>query len=399
MNGFWPAQARTAQTPPSNERWKTWLFLGGRGAGKTHAGAGWLNGQAVKGARLALVGATLNDVREVMIEGPSGLRAITDDEDRPTYQSSRRRLVWPNGAVAHAFSAEEPERLRGPQFHAAWCDEFCAWPRAGETLALLRLGLRRGSDPRLVVTTTPRPSAALRRLMAEPGVVITRAGTADNAENLAPDFVASLEALYGGTRLAAQELDGLVVEAGADALWRAEDLARLRCAPPDRFDRIVVAVDPPISANGDACGLIVAGRADGIAYVLEDGSARGLGPIAWARRAADLARRWKVDKVVAEANQGGEMVSTMLAMAECPAPVRLVHARLSKRARAEPVAALYEQGKVRHAGTFAALEEEMLALGGDGNDLTHSPDRADAMVWAITELMLERRAQPRLSIL
>ena len=260
MLDFWPAEANPAQTPPSNEPWKTWLFLGGRGAGKTHAGAGWLNGQAVKGARLALVGATLNDVREVMIEGPSGLRTIADDEDRPTYQSSRRRLVWPSGAVAHAFSAEEPERLRGPQFHAAWCDEFCAWPRAGETLALLRLGLRRGSDPRLVVTTTPRPSAALRRLMAEPGVVTTRARTADNAVNLAPDFLASLEALYGGTQLAAQELDGQVVEADRNALWRAADLARLRSVAPDRFDRIVVSIRRSPKAATPAASLWRDGR-------------------------------------------------------------------------------------------------------------------------------------------
>ena len=303
-------------------------------------------------------------------------------------------MQWP-----HAFSAEEPERLRGPQFDAAWCDEFCAWPRAGETLALLRLGLRRGSDPRLVVTTTPRPSAALRRLMAEPGVVITRARTADNAANLAPDFLASLEALYGGTQLAAQELEGQVVEADRNALWRAADLARARCAAPDRFERIVVAVDPPITSTGDACGIMVAGRADGVAYVLEDGSLKGAAPLVWARRVADLARRWKADKVVAEANQGGEMVRTMLAMAECSAPVLLVHARIGKRARAEPVAALYDQGKVRHAGGFALLEEEMLALGSDGSDLGHSPDRADALVWAITDLLVTARPAPRVSIL
>ena len=399
MMDFWPAQARLTQRPPSNDPWKTWLFLGGRGAGKTHAGAGWLNGQAVKGARLALVGATLNDVREVMIEGPSGLRTIADDADRPTYQSSRRRLVWPSGAMAFAFSAEEPERLRGPQFDAAWCDEFCAWPRAGETLALLRLGLRRGSDPRLVVTTTPRPGAALRRLMAEPGVVTTRAGTADNAAHLAPDFLASLETLYGGTRLAAQELDGQVVETSDAALWRAEDFARLRSPVPDRFDKIVVAVDPPISAKGDACGIVAVGRSSGVAFVLEDGSIRGQSPMGWARQAVDVARRWKADSLVAEANQGGEMVRTLLAMAESSAPVKLVHARIGKRARAEPVAALYEQGKVRHAGVFALLEEELMALGGDGTDLAHSPDRADALVWAISDLLIDAHPAPRLSIL
>ncbi len=396
MGHSWLERATDAQIHPLPDNWKTWLFLGGRGAGKTRAGAEWLHGQALPGARPALVGATLNDVREVMIEGPSGLLNTGPDDKRPRYESSRRRLKWRNGALAYAFSAEEPERLRGPQFDAAWCDEFCAWPHLGETLALLRLGLRRGSDPRLVITTTPRPSPALRALMAEPGVVTSRARTADNAHNLAPDFLATVDALYGGTRRAAQELDGVVVEAAEGALWRVEDFARLRCPVPDRFDRIVVAVDPPVSAHGDACGIIAAGRVDDRAVVLDDATVGGLSSLGWAQRAVAAARRWNAGSIVAEANQGGEMVRTVLNMAGCPVPIVLVHAKASKRLRAEPVAALYEQGRVRHAGVFGALEEEMMALGveGDGG-LKHSPDRADALVWAVTNLLLTERVAPR----
>ncbi len=391
-----PFRLQDHQWPPEGG-WSTWLFLGGRGAGKTHAGADWIIRKATPDARIALVGATLNDVREVMIEGPSGLRALAPKTDRPTYFSSRRRLEWPSGAVAQAFSAEEPERLRGPQFDAAWCDEFCAWPSAGETLALLRLGLRRGSDPRLVVTTTPKPQAALRRLMAEPGVVVTRAATSANAGNLAPSFLQSLEALYGGTRLAAQELDGQVLDAPEGALWRAEDLQRVRVTRPDRWDCLVVAVDPPAGVDGDACGIVAVARIDDRAVVLEDASVGGLQPNAWARTAAEVAKRLGADRIVAEANQGGEMVRTILASQGCPCPVKLVHARVGKRLRAEPVAALYEQGRVGHAARFQRLEEELMALGAP--DLNHSPDRADALVWAITDLLITPRAEPRIRML
>jgi phage terminase large subunit-like protein len=387
FNGLSPKQQ-----PPDGD-WRTWLFLGGRGAGKTRAGAEWLHTRAVKGARLALVGATLNDVREVMIEGPSGLRTIAPRADRPRYVSSRRLLLWPSGARAQVFSAEEPERLRGPQFDAAWCDEFCAWPHGEETLALLRMGLRRGSDPRLVVTTTPRPAAMIRRLMAEPGVALTRATTADNASNLAPGFLETLNAVYGGTRQAAQELEGLVLDGPEGALWKAEDFAKLRILRPERWDRLVVAVDPPAGTSGDACGIVAAARIGERAVVLEDASIRGLTPYGWARRVADLARRWKADQIVAEANQGGEMVRAVLDQADCPCPIRMVHARLGKRARAEPVAALYERGRVDHAGAFPALEEELMGLGSD--ELKTSPDRADALVWALTALLLEDVKLPR----
>ncbi|MFC4443142.1 DNA-packaging protein [Caulobacter henricii] len=386
------AESARHQHPPEPDEWSTWLLLGGRGAGKTFAGARWMVWQALAYPHLALVGATLHDVREVMIDGPSGLRAMSGPAFPPRWETSRKRLIWPNGAVAHAFSAEDPDSLRGPQFHAAWADEFCAWSKPAETLAMLRFGLRLGEDPRLVITTTPRPIRALKTLIAEPGVAMTRAGTAANADNLAPAFLSTLRGLYGGTRLAAQELDGVIVE-DEGGLFRADDLARCRGAVPAQFDRVVVAVDPPATAGGDACGIVVVGRVDGRAFVLADRSAKGLSPHGWARRAVEAARDFSAQALVAEANQGGDMVRVVLAQADPPCAVKLVRATLAKRARAEPVAALYEQGRVVHCGAFTALEEELMALG--TTDLTHSPDRADALVWAVSELMLGVERVPR----
>lgn len=382
---------------PAPWDWRTWVMLGGRGAGKTFAGAFWLHEQArLKPLTLALVGPALHDVREVMVEGPSGIRAMAVAQDRPRWEASRKRLKWPNGSVAYAFSAEDPDSLRGPQFHAAWADEFCAWRDPERVLSNLRLGLRRGEAPRLVVTTTPRPIPALRRLLAEAGVETTRGGTAQNAGNLSPGFLAHLRALYGGTRLEAQEIEGLMVETEG-ALFRAEDLARAHGARPAELDRIVVAVDPPITAHGDACGIIVVGRAGGRVFVLADRSNRGLTPMGWARRAAEAASEFGADGVIAEANQGGEMVRTVLVQAGCDTPVKLVHASRGKRARAEPVAALYEQGRVVHCVALPALEEELMALGAD--ETRRSPDRADALVWAVTDLLLNRPAGPRIRVL
>ncbi len=396
LEASWFNRSHPDQLPPDDldKIWRTWLILGGRGAGKTRAGAEWLSAGAERGQRFALVGPSLHDVREVMIEGPSGLKAVAAKGQTPRYEVSRRRLIWPQGGVAYAHSAEDPESLRGPEFDGAWCDEFCAWPRAEETLALLRMGVRRGSDPRLVVTTTPKPAQALRRLMAEPGVVTHRLPTSGNAENLAPAFLEYLLSIYGSTRLAAQELEGLVVEDGEGALWRAADLARCRAARPPSLDRIVVAVDPPVTQGGDACGIVVAGRLGRVGFVLDDRSAKGLAPLGWARRVAEAVVEFDASYVVAEVNQGGDMVRSTLAAAECRAPIRTVRARVGKRARAEPVAALYDQGRVMHCGTFPMLEEEMMGLGTGG--MTHSPDRADALVWALTDLLLgEAGSEPR----
>ncbi|MEQ1619074.1 MAG: terminase family protein [Terricaulis sp.] len=392
----WTEIAHAAQLPPA-ESWSTWLFQGGRGAGKTRAGAEWLASRAqAKPGIYALVGPTQHDVREVMVDGPSGLRNLPGRE-RPWYERSRRRLLWQNGSVAYAFSAEEPERLRGPQFEAAWADEFCIWPRPSETLAVLRMGLRRGDAPQLVVTTTPKPIAALRSLRAESSCKLTQAATVVNAAHLAPSFLDGLTALYGGTRLAAQELEGLLLE-GDGALWRAQDLQRARGARAANFDRVVVAVDPPAGHGRAACGIIVAAREGARAYVLADRSALGLSPLGWASRAVEAAREFGAAEIVAEANQGGDMVRATLASAGAPCAVRLVHASRGKRARAEPIAALYEQGRVVHCGAFPTLEEELMALGASGSE--GLLDRADALVWALSALMLEpAREGPRIRLL
>jgi len=387
----WRLWRHPAQTPPDGA-WSSWLFLGGRGAGKTRAGAEWLAGRARPGARLALVGPTLHDVREVMIEGPSGLRSVAAPWRRPIYEAGRRRLIWPNGATAHAFSAEDADSLRGPQFHAAWCDEFCAWRRPGEVLAMLRMGLRLGDDPRLMITTTPRPITALKTLMAEPGTATTRAATAVNRRNLSANFLRGLDALYGGTRLAQQELEGHVLS-DEGALWTESMVNACQGRAPERFERVVVGLDPPATADGDACGIVVVGRFEGRAYVLADRSVRGLRPQAWARLTAEVVAEFEADWVIAEVNQGGQMVEDLLRIAHCGARVKPVFASRSKRVRAEPVAALYEQDRVIHCAPMRALEAELLRLGGEGE---HSPDRADALVWAVSHLLLGPKGEPRL---
>lgn len=380
---LWNEIAHEAQRAPDGV-WSTWLFQGGRGAGKTRAGAEWLAARAqAKPGLYALVGPTQHDVREVMVDGPSGLRNLPGRE-RPWYERSRRRLLWKNGSIAYAFSAEEPERLRGPQFEAAWADEFCIWPRPSETLAILRMGLRLGDAPQLVVTTTPKPIPALRVLRAESSCVVTQAATEVNAKHLAPSFLDGLSALYGGTRLAEQELEGRLLD-GDGALWSVADLERAAGAAPERCERVVVGVDPPAGAGGAACGIVVAGRVGRQAFVLADRSALGLSPLGWAQRVAEAALEFGAAEIVAEANQGGDMVRAVLAQAGAPCAVRLVHASRGKRARAEPIAALYEQGRVTHCGAFVQLEEELLALGvSESEGLL---DRADALVWALTALM------------
>lgn len=292
---------------PYPDNWRTWVLLGGRGSGKTYAGARWLNDLALaKGLTLALIGPALHDVREVMVEGPSGLKETAPRGNRPRWEAGRKRLIWPSETVAYAFSAEDPDSLRGPQFHAAWADEYCAWRTPEKTLSNLRFGLRLGQDPRLMVTTTPRPMGALRRLLAEPGVRIDRGATEANVEHLSPGFMEHLNTLYGGTSMAAQELEGLIVETDG-ALFKAADLARARGARPPKLDKIVVAVDPPATAHGDACGIVVAGRLDRSAFVLADRSRAGLTPEGWARATVAAAAEFGADQVVAEANQGGEM--------------------------------------------------------------------------------------------
>ena len=463
----WASFARPAQLPPPGE-WRQWLLIGGRGSGKTRAGAEWVR-RLVAGeaggkpyGRIALVAETLGDAREVMIEGESGLRANYAGS-RPVYETTRRRLVFGNGAVAQVFSSEDPEALRGYQFDAAWGDELAKWKHPEACFDNLQMGLRVGPRARAMFTTTPRPVPLLKRLLVEAGVlagavegsgssppsglpaspplslrafvapndsqdrpvrcadrfsppsggeieasaslprspgrmtVATRMRTAENAGNLGAGFVEAMAARYGGSRLARQELEGEWIAAREDALFdrAAIDRLRVRAAPPLR--RIVVAVDPPATASkqSDACGIIAAGRAvDGMIYVLADASRQGAKPHEWAGAAVALYERLEADRIVAEVNQGGDMVEAVIRTVSPNAPVKSVRAMRGKWVRAEPVAALYEQGRVRHAGSFAALEDEMCDFGPDGLSNGRSPDRLDALVWAVTAL-LAPVAEPR----
>jgi phage terminase large subunit-like protein len=396
--------AHRHQKPPdigrNGEPWTTWLILGGRGAGKTRAGAEWVRAVALadKDARIALVGETEHEVRSVMVEGVSGLLAVHRRDERPQWTPTLRRLQWRNGAVAEIFTAESFEGLRGPQFSAAWCDELAKWRQAENAFDMLQFGLRLGGRPRQVITTTPRPIPLLKKLVDDPATALTRAGTAANALNLAPAFVEQVLARYKGTRLGRQEIDGEIIEERADALWTRAGLESCRVAAAPDLARIVVAVDPPASSKrgADACGLVVAGRAaDGTIYVLQDASVSGLTPQGWALKAVSLWRQHQADSLIAEVNQGGEMVKAVIREADPDVPVTAVHATRGKYHRAHPVSQLYEQGRVKHAGTFPELEDEMCDFGIDGLSSGRSPDRLDALVWAVAALTFAARGQPR----
>jgi phage terminase large subunit-like protein len=406
--------AHRHQEPPdaanNGAPWTTWLMLGGRGAGKTRLGAEWVRALVyghppyadTRYRRIALVGETEHDAREVMVEGPAGLLRACPPRERPHWASSRRRLKWPNGAVAETFSAEDPEQLRGPQFDAAWCDELAKWKNADAAFDMLQFGLRLGPRPRQLITTTPRPIALLKRLIADPRVAVSRAPTQANAAHLSPRFLDEVLARYAGTRLGRQEIDGEIIEDRIDALWTRAALDAARTASAPELARIVVAVDPPASSRegADACGIVAAGRAeDGTIYVLEDATAGGLKPADWAGRAIALYRRLAADAIVAEVNQGGDMVKAVLRAVDPAVPLRTVHATRGKFLRAEPVAALYAQGRVRHLRTFAELEDEMCDFGVDGLSSGRSPDRLDALVWAVTELTAKAWTGPRIRVI
>jgi phage terminase large subunit-like protein len=314
------------------------------------------------------------------------------------FEITRRRLVWPNGSVAQLFSSEDPDSLRGPQFDFAWCDELAKWKHAQETWDMLQFGLRLGAYPRQMVTTTPRPVPLLRALIDDPATVMTRIATSANADNLAPGFVAAIEKRYGGTRIGRQELDGELIADREDGLWTRDMLERLRVRQTGPLSRIVVAVDPPAAekAAGSCCGIVVAGLENtGRGVVLADLSVEHASPTEWGQAVVAAFRRFQADRVVAEVNQGGDMVSTILRTIDPSLPVTTVHARRGKYLRAEPVAALYEQARVVHAGSFAALEDQMCDFGPDGLSGGGSPDRLDAVVWALTALMLGSQGEPR----
>lgn len=397
----WSLRARAEQLPPPGE-WTLWLVLAGRGFGKTRAGAEWVRGIAEQdgGARIALIGATLHEARAVMVEGESGLLAIAPKGLRPRWQPARRRLIWPNGAVASLYGAAQPDSLRGAQHSHVWGDEIAKWHHGEAAWDNAMMGMRLGSRPRALATTTPRPVAIVRRLLRSMDVAITRGATLDNRAHLPGAFVDAMVRDYGGTRLGRQELEGAYVDEVEGALWSHELIARCRTDAGDlpEMARIVVGVDPPAGTRGDACGIVVAGvDGQGIGWVLEDASVERASPERWASAVVAARDRWQADRIIAEANNGGAMVESVLRAVDAAAPVRLVHATRGKSARAEPVAALYEAGRVRHAGSFARLEDELCGLtaGGGYEGPGRSPDHADALVWAMTELMLRGTGRPR----
>ncbi|MCK0094210.1 terminase family protein [Yoonia sp. F2084L] len=404
---FW---AMPHQIEPSGD-WRTWVILGGRGAGKTRAGAEWVR-KMVEGAlphapgaarRVALVGETMDQAREVMVFGDSGILSICPPDRRPEWIAGRRMLVWPNGAEAQVFSAHDPDSLRGPQFDAVWADELAKWRRGDEAWDMLQFALRLGDSPRACVTTTPRKSQMLSDLLERDTTVVTHAATQANRANLADSFLKEIEGRYGGTSLGRQEMDGVMLTEVEGALWTSSDLARCQVAEVPALDRIVVAIDPPGTshAGSDECGIIVAGVSmkgdvhDWHAVVLEDASMAAARPTAWAEAAIVAMRRHGADRLVAEVNQGGDMVEAVLRGVDAMVPYRSVHASKGKVARAEPIAALYEQGRVSHVRGLSELEDQMAQMTSRGFDGKGSPDRVDALVWALFDLMIEPAAKWR----
>jgi phage terminase large subunit-like protein len=385
--------------------------MGGRGAGKTRAGAEWVRAQ-VEGAgpgdpgrarRVALVGETHDQVRAVMVEGQSGIIACSPPDRRPVWEATRRRLVWPNGAVAEAFSAHDPDSLRGPQFDAAWVDELAKWKRAEEAWDMLQFALRLGDHPQQVVTTTPRNIGVLKTILANPSTVVTHAPTEANRAYLAAGFLDEVRRRYEGTRIGRQELDGVLLEDAEGALWTSTGLESCREDKAPALSRVVVAVDPPVTghAGSDACGIVVVGAVtEGPpqtwqAWVLEDASVSAASPTEWARVAIAAMDRHGADRLVAEVNQGGDLVETVIRQIDPMVPYRAVRAARGKVARAEPVAALYEQGRVRHLRGLGALEDQMCRITARGYEGKGSPDRVDALVWALSDLIIGPAAQWR----
>ena len=402
-----PPESSSDAACVADDPWRTWLILGGRGSGKTRAGAEWVRTQALGLApfaaapvgRIALIGETIADVRSVMVEGVSGLLSVHPPHERPVYEPSKRQLTWPNGAIAQLFSAEDPDGLRGPQFGAAWCDELAKWRYADKTWDMLQFALRLGDAPRQVVTTTPRPIALLKRILADAATSISRSRTLDNFANLAPGFIAEMRARYGATSLGRQELDGELVEDREDGLWSRAGLESTRTDAAPALSRIVVAVDPPVTGGpkADACGIVVAGiDADGRGFVLADRTISGHAPLIWAKVAVAALEEFQADRIVAEVNQGGDLVEGVIRQIDDKVPIRKVRATRGKFIRAEPVAALYERGLVSHVGQFSALEDQMCDFGPDGLSGGRSPDRLDALVWALTDLMLTKSGEPRI---
>jgi phage terminase large subunit-like protein len=392
---LWAFWARPKQLPPPGA-WRTWLICAGRAFGKTRSGAEWIRGQVEGGrcGRLALVAATAADARDVIVEGESGLLAVCPPWNRPVYEPSKRRLTWPSGAIATTYSADEPDRLRGPQHDGGWADELAAW-RYPEAWDQLQFGLRLGDDPRLVVTTTPRPTPIVRALVASATTHVTRGSTYENRANLPEVFFEKIIARYEGTRLGRQELLAEVLDDNPGAIFQQADIERSRVRMHPVLIRIVVAIDPAVSKteDSDETGIVVVGLGiDGHGYVLDDLSGK-FTPAEWAKRAIRAFNILQADRIIAEANQGGDLVVANLRAVDPHVPVKAVRASRGKRTRAEPIASLYEQTRVHHVGVFAQLEDQMVAWDPVLSPYD-SPDRMDALVWGLTELMLE----PQLSL-
>ncbi len=411
LNGHFETFHHSGQLPPlcssMGLAWRTWLIIAGRGFGKTRAGAEWVLSQvrAAPAIRIALVAATLDEARRVMVEGPSGLLRLAAPHEIADWSPSRRTLTFAGGAEAILYSGANPESLRGPEHHFAWADELAKWKHPQDSWDNLQLGLRMGDHPRAVVTTTPKPSVLLHRLRGAPDSVETGGATGANP-HLPPSFVAAMQAQYGETRVGLQEIEGRLLDDIEGSLWPVKLIERcrvLRQAQDERgYVRIVIGVDPPASAGG-TCGIVVCALGqDGNAYVIADCSVSGASPEGWARAVAEAALRFDADRVVAEKNQGGDMVRSVLLAASAILPLELVHAAQGKAARAEPVAALFENGRAFFAGHFAELEVQLggMVAGGGYQGADRSPDRADAMVWALSALMLKpQRSEPRISVL
>jgi phage terminase large subunit-like protein len=404
----WPHHARLNQLEPAGE-WSFWMILAGRGFGKTRTGAEWVRSQVcgstpLTGGRyrhIALVAETAADARDVMVgdgKGPgegSGLLQVHPKDFMPVYESSKDRLTWPNGAVAMIYNATDPDQLRGPEHDGAWIDELAKFALAQEVWDQVQFGLRQGPQPRALITTTPKPTKLLKAIIADPRTHVTRGRTADNIANLAPTFVSSIMAKYGGTRLGRQELDAELLEDTPGALWKLSDIETARIQPTQlpTLRRVVVAIDPAVSnsENSDETGIIVAGRADdGHAYILADYSLKA-SPDGWAREAVKAYHRHHADRIIAEVNNGGALVEATVRMVDPNVSYKAVHASRGKAVRAEPVAALYEQRRVHHVGTFAMLEDQMSAFTSDFDRgrAGYSPDHVDALVWSLSELMVD----------
>ena len=398
---FW---ALEHQLPPEGQ-WRSWVVMGGRGAGKTRAGAEWVRSR-VEGAkptdrgparRLALVGETFDQVRDVMIFGDSGIMACSPPDRRPDWKAGERKLIWHNGAEAQAFSAHDPEGLRGPQFDGAWVDELAKWKKGEETWDMLQFALRLGEEPRVCVTTTPRNVPVLKRLLETPSTVVTHAPTEANRANLADSFLEEVRARYAGTRLGRQELDGVLLPDVDGALWTGKLLDAAHVEQVPELDRVVVALDPSVG-GADACGIVAVGAVtqgppvEWRAYVLGDCTVEGASPSGWAEAALRAMERFGGDRLVAEVNQGGKLVDEVLRQVNPLVPLKTVHAAKGKGARAEPVAALYEQGRVKHVAGLDRLEEQMIQMTVRGFEGNGSPDRVDALVWALHELIIEPAA-------